>query len=115
MPLDETEAWEQMRTAILRYQADPTEKNLAEVRRRGRVLEAAMGRERMTSTTKPPDEQGAARPAHPGGVPRESNRLALGIKTQSAGALCVGRDPDIGNEGRSGRIASGPPRGAAAA
>ncbi len=38
MPLDENEAWERMRAAILRYQADPTEKNLAEVRRTSRAF-----------------------------------------------------------------------------
>jgi len=42
MPLDENEAWERMRAAILRCQADPTEENLAEVRRSGRVLRAVM-------------------------------------------------------------------------
>jgi hypothetical protein len=38
MPLDETEAWERMRTAILRYQADPSPENHAEMRRRSRAF-----------------------------------------------------------------------------
>lgn len=42
MPRDETRAWERMRAAILRCQADPSEENLAEVRRRSRELTAAM-------------------------------------------------------------------------
>lgn len=42
MPQDENEAWERMRAAVLRCQADQTEKNLAEVRRRSRELVAAM-------------------------------------------------------------------------
>jgi hypothetical protein len=40
MPLDENEAWERMRAAILRYQADPTPENHADVRRTSRVFEA---------------------------------------------------------------------------
>ena len=38
MPFDETEAWERMRAAILRYQADPTPENHAEMRRTSRVF-----------------------------------------------------------------------------
>jgi hypothetical protein len=41
-PLDENEAWERMRAAILRCRADPTEENHAEVRRRSRALTRAM-------------------------------------------------------------------------
>jgi len=41
MPLDETEAWERMRAAILRYQADPTEESYAEVRRTQREFREA--------------------------------------------------------------------------
>jgi hypothetical protein len=43
MPLDENEAWERMRAAILRCQADPipTNEHLAEVRRHLRALTAA--------------------------------------------------------------------------
>jgi hypothetical protein len=38
MPLDENEAWERMQAAILRYQADPTDENHAEVRRTSRAF-----------------------------------------------------------------------------
>jgi len=40
MRLDENEAWERMRDAILRYQADPTPENHAEVRRSSRAFRA---------------------------------------------------------------------------
>jgi len=42
MPLDENEAWERLRAAILRCQSEPSDENLAEVRRSGRVMLAAM-------------------------------------------------------------------------
>jgi hypothetical protein len=42
VPLNEDEAWERMRAAILRCQRDPTEANHAEVRRCSRALTAAM-------------------------------------------------------------------------
>lgn len=45
MALDETEAWERMRAAILRCQADPSEQNHAEVRRLGRAMVRAMERD----------------------------------------------------------------------
>lgn len=52
MPLDENEAWEQLRAAILRCQADPTptEDHLAEVRRCSRAWQEACG------VVFPPDE-----------------------------------------------------------
>jgi hypothetical protein len=37
---DDYERWEMMRAAILRYQADPTPENYAEMRRRSRAFEA---------------------------------------------------------------------------
>ena len=39
---DETQAWERLRAAILRAQAEPTEENHAAVRRRSQRLVAAM-------------------------------------------------------------------------
>lgn len=43
MPLDENEAWQRMRAAILVCQADPTEHNRAEIRRWSRALHQAWG------------------------------------------------------------------------
>lgn len=43
MPLDENEAWQRMQAAILRCQADPSEHNLAQVRRWSRALSQAWG------------------------------------------------------------------------
>jgi hypothetical protein len=43
MPPDENEAWQMLREAILRCQADPSEKNMAEMRRCSRLLRAAWG------------------------------------------------------------------------
>ncbi len=39
MPRDEEEAWERWRAAIERYQANPTDRNEAEMHRRGREFE----------------------------------------------------------------------------
>ncbi len=40
MPLDEAEAWERMRRAILRHQAEPTPETYAEMTRRSREFRA---------------------------------------------------------------------------
>jgi hypothetical protein len=43
MPPNENEAWQMLRAAILRCQADPSDKNMAEMRRCSRLLRAAWG------------------------------------------------------------------------